>query len=300
MLPPQSGCFMMDLAPVHPAPKPPRSVRDPSRNSSSPTRRWSPRLHRTGGAVDPALAKYPTRSRMVAPTAPSVEQVWSRTAEWGPTFLVLLGWGAMILLLLYWAVSSELYGLLALIVGLGGLGAILLSYPLLITLERPVRITPEQAARDYFAALSHHLPHYRRMWLLLSARGRVSPQFASYEGFKNYWVKRLEQLRGGHAGRFSPLVFKVEDFRAEKSAGKTEIDAKFKVRVLVRGRQAEGPIWSFPVERSFARGPDGMWYLNDGTLAERPVTAPRKPKQSRAPANPSLRPSTIASGTPDR
>ena len=114
------------------------------------------------------------------------------------------------------------------------------------------------------------------MWLLLSARGRVSPQFASYEGFKSYWIKRLGQLREGHAGRFSPLVFKVEEFRAEKSAGKTEIDAKFKVKVLVRGRQAEGPIWSLPVERSFVRGPDGMWYLDDGTLAERdPCRAPR-------------------------
>jgi len=183
---------------------------------------------------------------------------------------VLLGWGSAVLLLMYFAIIAELYGLSVLIFIVGGLGAVLLSYPLLITLERPVRITPEQAARDYFAALSHHLPHHRRMWLLLSARGRVAPQFASYEGFKGYWVKRLEQLRDGHAGRLSPLVFKVEEFRAEKSAGKNEIDARFKVKVLVRGRQTEGPICSFSVERSFARGPDGMWYLDDGTLAERP------------------------------
>ena len=207
---------------------------------------------------------------MAAPTGPAVDQVWSRTAEWGPTLLVLLGWGAAILLLFYFAISAEFYGLAAMIAGIGCLGAVLLSYPLLITLERPVRITPEQAARDYFAALSHHLPHYRRMWLLLSARGRVSPQFASYEGFRNYWVKRLEQLRDGQAGRLSPLVFKVEEFDADKSGGKTEIDARFKVKVLVRGRQGKGPIWSLPVERSFVRGPDGMWYLNDGTLAERP------------------------------
>ena len=30
-------------------------------------------------------------------------------------------------------------------------------------------MTPEQAVKDYFAALSHHVPHYRRMWLLPGA-----------------------------------------------------------------------------------------------------------------------------------
>ena len=92
----------------------------------------------------------------------------------------------------------------------------MLSYPILITLERPVRITPEQAARDHYGALSHHLPHHRRMWLLLERRGRVSPHFASYEGFRNYWNSRIAQLRKGHAGPFSPLVFVVEDFRVRE------------------------------------------------------------------------------------
>ena len=158
---------------------------------------------------------------------------------------------------------------MGLILLVGGLGAVVLGYPILITLERPVRITPEQAARDYFGALSHHFPHYRRMWLLLSATGRTSPQFASYEGFKAYWIARLGQLHEGHAGRFSPLVFEVEEFHAEKSAGKTEIDARFRLRVLVRGRHGEGPIWSMLLERSFVRGPDSMWYLNEGTIADR-------------------------------
>ena len=144
-----------------------------------------------------------------------------------------------------------------------------LSYPIVITLERPVRVTPEQAARDYFGALSHHFPHYRRMWLLLSARGRVSPQYASYEGFKSYWINRLGELHDSRVGRFSPLVFQVDEFEAEKSGGKTEIEGKFRLRVYVRGRRGEGPIWSLPLKRSFVRGPDKMWYLNEGTLAER-------------------------------
>lgn len=219
------------------------------------------------------------RERPALQSGPAVEQVWSRTSEWGPTFVVLACWWAAIIGTLYLTLSSELYELSVVILLIGLLGGVLLSYPILITLERPVRITPEQAARDYFGALSHHLPHLRRMWLLLSARGRVSSHYASYEGFRNYWNSRLAQLRKGHAVSRSPLVFVIEDFRSEKSGGKTEIDATFKVRIFVRGRRAEGPIWSFPVERTFARGPDGMWYLDDGTLAERsgPREARREP-----------------------
>ncbi len=213
------------------------------------------------------------RGRMVAPEAPVVEQVWSRRSEWGSTFVVLACWIAAILGIAYFTLGADLLGITGLILLLGGLGAVVLSYPILITLERPVRMTPEQAARDYFGALSHHFPHYRRMWLLLSARGRTSPQFASYEGFKAYWIARLGQLHEGHAGRFSPLVFQVDEFHAEKSAGKTEIDARFRLRVLVRGRRGEGPIGSLLLERSFVRGPDGMWYLNEGTLAERTPAA---------------------------
>jgi len=230
-------------------------------------------------AARPAIPKRPRaaevqpRAKPVLQSGPAVEQVWTRTSEWGPTFVVLFCWAAALLGVLYLTLSAESFELSAMILLAGLLCGVILSYPILITLERPVRITPEQAARDYFGALSHHFPHHRRMWLLLSARGRVSPHFASYEGFRNYWKSRLAQLREGHSGPISPLVFVVEDFRSEKSAGRTEIDATFKVKVFVRGRRSDGPIWSLPVERTFARGPDGMWYLDDGTLAERPARA---------------------------
>jgi len=244
---------------------------DVSEHSASPppSSQAAPAREAAGGK--PADSR--PRARMVAPMAPAVEQVWSRGSEWGSTFVVLACWIAAILGIACFTLGADLLGITALILLLGGLGAVVLSYPILITLERPVRITPEQAARDYFGALSHHFPHYRRMWLLLSARGRTSPQFASYEGFKAYWIAQLGQLHEGHAGRFSPLVFQVEEFHAEKSAGKTEIDARFRLRVLVRGRRGEGPIWSLLLVRSFVRGPDGMWYLNEATLAERTPAA---------------------------
>jgi hypothetical protein len=222
------------------------------------------------GVVRTGAPVVTPRARPTLDDGPKVEQVWSRTAEWGPTLVVLFCWAAAVLGVLYLSFSWELYELAAMIFIAGCLVGVVLSYPILITLERPVRMTPEQAARDYFGALSHHLPHHRRMWLLLSSRGKVCTHFASYEGFRNYWISRISQLREGHAGPISPLVFVVEDFRAEKSAGKTEIDASYKVRVFVRGKRKDGPIFSVPVEQTLARGPDGMWYLDDGTLAERP------------------------------
>jgi hypothetical protein len=196
--------------------------------------------------------------------AATVDQVWSRSAEWGPNLVLLALVGAFIFMLVY-TISSDLK--LAFIVLMIGSGVLLvLSYPIVITLERPVRITPEQAVNDFFGAMCHHAPHYKRMWLLLSSAGRVSSSYASYEGFKTYWKNRLKELRGNRAGRFTPLVFKIEEFKSEKSAGQTSIDAKFTVNIFLRGRQDEGPIESIRMIASLVKGPDKMWYLDKGTL----------------------------------
>jgi hypothetical protein len=196
----------------------------------------------------------------------AVEQVWSRGAEWGPTLALLAVVALGVFVLLYATISVEWYGVAFLVLLSGGLALAVLSYPILITLERPVRVTPEQAVTDYFTALSHHVPHYRRMWLLLSNAGRVSGAFASFEGFTAYWKARLVELKGGQASSLTPLKFQVVDFRSEKSAGRTEISASYTVRVSVRGRTAEGPIHEIRVTATLVKGPDRMWYLDRGTL----------------------------------
>jgi hypothetical protein len=195
-----------------------------------------------------------------------VEEVWSRTAEWGPTLLAIGGWATCVLLFVYFVLGSEYlwFSLLTLLVG--GIVAVVLSYPIMITLERPVRITPEQALRDYYGALSHHLPHYRRMWLLLSTAGRISTAYGSFEGFKAYWKDRLTNMRSGHAGALTPLVFEVDGFKADKSAGKVRIDAEFTLKVWVRGQRKAGAIHVVPMTIALVRGPDKMWYLEDGTM----------------------------------
>jgi hypothetical protein len=136
-----------------------------------------------------------------------------------------------------------------------------------------VRITPEQALKDYYNALSHHVPHFRRMWLLLSAAGRVSTAFGSFEGFKGYWNEQLARLRAGHATPLTPLVFEVVNFKSEKSAGKVRIEASFTLNVSVRGRRSAGPIHTIPVTTNLVRGPDNMWYLENGTLPREQATS---------------------------
>lgn len=196
----------------------------------------------------------------------AVEQVWSRGAEWGGTISRLAIAFGVIGVLLYGLLSAEFFFLAFVCLLSGGLVLVLLSYPILVTLERPVRVTPEQALRDYFTAVSHHVPHYRRMWLLLSNAGRVSGSFASFEGFEAYWKELLQRLRSDRASSYTPLKFVVEDFKSEKSAGLTEIQATYTVKVYVRGQQQEGPVETFRVATSLVKGPDRMWYLDRGTL----------------------------------
>jgi hypothetical protein len=195
-----------------------------------------------------------------------VEETWSRWAEWGTNLIAVGAWMAVLLLLVYFVFGQEFYFLSFVLLIVGSGVALVLSYPMLITLERPVRVTPEQAVRDYYGALSHHVPHLRRMWLLLSNAGRVSSSFGSFDGFKGYWHEQVARLRQGHAGPLTPLLFEIINFKSEKSAGKTRIDASFGVKVSIRGRRSSGAIHTIPADIALVRGPDNMWYLENGTL----------------------------------
>ncbi|GAC1337473.1 MAG: hypothetical protein NVSMB14_04710 [Isosphaeraceae bacterium] len=193
-----------------------------------------------------------------------VDEVWSRWAEW-KTNLIALAVAAAVT----W--FGVFYIKAAIFLPLGILAMLILSYPLAVTLERPVRVTPEQAAKDYYGALSHFWPHYRRMWLLLSTTGRTSNQFRSYVEFKNYWKLKLAALQGGKAKFLNPLIFEVETFKGEKSVGKSTVDAKFTVAARLRGKPDEAPIEVSRVTTGLVRGPDNMWYLDQGTLPGRQV-----------------------------
>lgn len=196
---------------------------------------------------------------------PRVLEVWTRWGEWGPAVLRLGIVGAVVMVLVYMVGSASGLGPAFLVLVMGGAVWIALTYPIAVTLERPIRMTPEQAVKDYYAALSHHFPQYRRMWLLLSEEGRHSPEFDSFGDFQATWKKRLAELRGGRVKSSVPLNFEVADFRADKSAGLTTIDASYTLNIRARGGPDE-PLASVPIEASLAKGPDSMWYLDSGMV----------------------------------
>jgi hypothetical protein len=237
-------------------------------------------------AVAPPIPTVPTRDRSTTrprettrtkadrPTASPdvdgeslVDELWSRSAEWGPNLLIVGAWLFVVFLILYF-LGWEHFGLTFILLIVGGVVALVLSYPILITLERPVRVTPEQAVRDFYGALSHHVPHYRRMWLLLARPGRFSASYGSFEGFKAYWNDKLRTIKGSQAGTFTPLVFEVENYRGDKSAGKSRTEIKFTLKISIRGQRQAGPISSIPAQMSLVRGSDKMWYLESGTLPQ--------------------------------
>jgi hypothetical protein len=239
-------------------------VRPPVLPSSAPPRSPKPKRPRREAFDDEAEDESDR-----AEESP-VSEVWSRGAEWGPDLVTVGVLGLIVLGLTYVLLSSGNVGLGFLVLFAGGLVCVLLSYPIVVTLERPVRMTPEQAARDFFGALSHHFPHYRRMWLLLSDRGREQGPFESFAGFRSYWKDRLAALRKkGNVKGGTPLTFEVAEFQSEKSAGKTATRGDVTVRVLARGRESEGPIASYSYSIGLVKGPDRMWYLNQGTLPDR-------------------------------
>jgi hypothetical protein len=197
-----------------------------------------------------------------------LEHIWTRWDEWWPTVLTLVG-GALFLFWLIWVTfSAEELGRPILLLLMGGAVLLVLSYPILITLERPVRITPEQALQDYFDALSHWLPHYRRMWLLLGAPSQDEPPFHSFGPFQTYWKRRLGQIKSAHRQGIGPLVFKIAAYKSEKSGGKTTINARYTVEVR-RGRGEGHLLATFRDSQRLVRGPDRMWYLTKARLREK-------------------------------
>jgi hypothetical protein len=151
---------------------------------------------------------------------------------------------------------------------LGLVGLTVLAYPILVTLERPVRVTPEQALKDYFGSLEHFRPQTRRMWLLLSQLGREEGGFRGPEDVDRYWREQLSLLRSrAGLGPRSVLEFRIEGFKADKSAGQVVIDAKYAVEVWEQGVSGGEPILREEVRASLSRGPDRMWYLDRGRLS---------------------------------
>ncbi len=105
------------------------------------------------------------------------------------------------------------------------------------------------------------------MWLLLSSRAREEGRFSTFEDFRDHWKGQIEAWReAAGVGKYTPLKFEVEAFRADKSTGKSTSRADYTVLVSVRDRETGGPIESIRMAHGLVKGPDRMWYLNRGRL----------------------------------
>lgn len=216
------------------------------------------------GRPHPERPERPEAESAVQPA--SVSQVWSRGAEWGPNLPAVIGSALATLIVVYLSLDIDNLGRTFFLLVLGLAATLVLSYPILITLERPVRITPEQALQDYYGALSHLLPHHRRMWLLLSDEGRSSAEFEDFATFRAYWKRRVGEIRANGDAK-GPLEFRVVDYKADKSAGKDALRAKYSIQVgRAAGGEGSPPIATYRGSATLSKGPDRMWYLDDGTL----------------------------------
>ncbi|GEM_PF-5504449 len=211
-----------------------------------------------------SAAAEPNRTPEAANTPeqlPEVHEVWTRWVEWKEP--------------IYWIAGT--LGLVALIELGGGLtsAAILLAglayglYQIVITLEVPVRVTAEHAVHEFFAALAHRQPSYKRMYLLLTTDAKHCDEFGSLAEFIAYWNGLLSRLARGPIW-MTPLDFRVEGVTCAYNPERTFASLRYKVRVFTRGSGGAGePLAEFEAANAAVKGPDGQWYLNDGTLPTR-------------------------------
>jgi len=137
------------------------------------------------------------------------------------------------------------------------------AYQIVISLEVPVRVTPEQAVREFYLAASHRLPNFRRMYALLTTRAKRSPEFSDYASFRTHWMSQISRI-GSHPTWFVPLEFRVERFRCRYNGEKNMAHVKYYVAGTPRGRSHSKSDEAFEACHLAVKGPDGQWYLDGG------------------------------------
>jgi|GEM_PF-6244080 len=223
------------------------------------------RPKRTMPAFDDALS--PSRAKPVPDRSGRIESardfpLWSRYQESGPALFRVL-FSAGITLLLAWLFADwntiHVSGWFALI---GGISTILMAYPLVVGLERPVRTSPERVVRDFFESLEHHVPLYRRMWLLLTPESRVTRHYTDLAGFREYWKGRIREWQHRGAWPGTPVVMSIGSLTATPDPGEPFVrHLKFTLAVSLRGRRSSGSVATYDISWTAERGRDGQWYL---------------------------------------
>ena len=142
-------------------------------------------------------------------------EVWTRGAEWSGDLIKFLLVLVLVFGLTGWLLSQLFFGLAFLTVLFGLTVSGLVAFPLILTLERPVRLVPEQALKEFYEALSHVRPHHKRMWLMLSKAGRKCRSFNDFASFRDHWNETLARLEGekSRPRLLNPLRLEVRKFK---------------------------------------------------------------------------------------
>ncbi|MEJ7638430.1 MAG: hypothetical protein WKF75_10770, partial [Singulisphaera sp.] len=198
----------------------------------------------------------------------NVDEVWTRWGEWGPTLMTLGLGGVIVVALALFAFSANAVGMGFLILLLGGQRGAVATYPIAVTMERPMRMTPEQALKDFYAAASHHFHTIAGCGCCWRRRLRVV-EFHSFATFRatgsGGWP-----ASGATASR-SPPWRSPSATSARTGVGQTVMEGEYSVAVRARGAEG-GLVEEVRIESVFVRGPDKMWYLSSESCPKR---APR-------------------------
>lgn len=241
------------------APPPPKKVRSRSVEGEKPD--VDERIRRRE-------AEEHERRKAQGRTPPEIVP-WSRGREWGlsvvPPIVLGIGTIAATVYFLGFAETVSLgRALLSLIVG--GALTLIAAIPLLATLEPPLRMVPEHALKEFYAALSAGRPQYKRMWLMLTEEAKSSRSFNGYAAFRSYWRKQLKHLSRGGGGLWNTLEFRVINFKSPQSKDANDVHARYELEVV--DARSKNTVALFADTIDVFRGPDRMWHMNRGTLPE--------------------------------
>lgn len=245
-----------DLADPDPAPPPPKAapVEEPI---PLPVAEPEPEVE---ASTFQASSDEPAGQRPVEfpDERPEVREIWSRWVDWKEPLI----WSSAAVVLATLIVFAHEYVAIALFLAGIAYGA----YCVVISLEVPVRVTPEQAIDEFFAAACHRMPNYRRMYGLLTADGRRCDSFSNFAEFRSYWTSTIGRWANSPIW-LVPLEFQLEGFKHRYNPDKSMATVSYTVKVIPRGRaESAKPLVEFPASNLVVKGTDGQWYVNDGTV----------------------------------
>lgn len=186
---------------------------------------------------------------------PKVKPKYERGREAGPvgiTLAIIVAVGLLTML------AGSAVGSLIMLAG-----SAWFVYRMCLILPHPVRVTPEQAVREFYEAFCHLVPNFRRMYLLLSVPAKRDKQVSSYRAFRAYWRWRQAQVVG--KSWFETVGFELERFETKYNSQRTFAAVDFTLLLYRRGHSND-PVLVRPVSTTLVKGRDGSWYLNEGVL----------------------------------